>query len=289
MNAMTPVTALPPNDCRITLGVLSDLHLGPCGAPATMFNQPVEIGKARERTTEALNALPEVDALAILGDLSDTANSADYEFLLESLANRARLTYLIAGNHDVPHDKTAANALNRAIAERQLSDVAIPPVGGIPFSWIRVASAPIYRTRDGFENDIRTDGLPLPTGRPEPLLWLSHFPVLSVRHYLESAGLRYAGDLDNCREVEKSLRSYGAPVIVLNGHLHARTHAVSGNILQLSWAALSEFPNEIGQLVIAITDQNFSVTQHCVSLNDRRLSASQTFVWRESVWQARTK
>lgn len=72
-----------------------------------------------------------------------------------------------------------------------------------------------------------------------PLLWLSHFPVLSL---------------------ESTVRD---PVIVLTGHLHVRAHAIAGNVLQLNMASLAEAPHDASVVTVETHEDAVAVRRTC--------------------------
>lgn len=71
---------------------------------------------------------------------------------------------------------------------------------------------------------------PHPTSQ-HPLVWLTYFPVISLKTPIERADWRYAGDLNNRAALQQHLHTLADPVIVLAGHLHIRSHAIAANIL----------------------------------------------------------
>lgn len=75
----------------VRLGVLSDLHLDDPGAPDTRWHNPVRRGLSRHLLTRAVELLSRwrVDALVVLGDLSDRGRAEDYAFLARAVPGMA--------------------------------------------------------------------------------------------------------------------------------------------------------------------------------------------------------
>jgi hypothetical protein len=62
------------------------------------------------------------------------------------------------------------------------------------------------------------------------------------------------------------LAALGGPVVVLAGHLHVRGHAISGNVLQLSQAALAESPHDAALITVELREDRIDITRQCHSL-----------------------
>jgi hypothetical protein len=156
---------------------------------------------------------------------------------------------------------------------------------------VLIASASLQAHDDGFR--LSQPRLPRPglTAR-RPLVFLTHFPALDMRSPVERSRLRYAGNLANRADIQQALHDYADPVVVLSGHLHVRSHAIAGNILQLGMAALAEHPSDATVITITSGDAVLSVTRHSHSLAEdaerpaAALDPSRTsFTWRDA-WVA---
>jgi hypothetical protein len=272
----------------LRLGVLSDLHLAPAGTPPTEFNTTVRLGQSRELLRAALVWLtPRADALALLGDLSQSATPGDYRYLAGQLGSTGLPGYVIPGNHDIPAERRTA-AIHTAIPRRLQASLVTP--GCVSHGPAVIASAHLTAQDDGFR--VSQPRLTRPSPACRPLIFLTHFPVLDMRLPVERSGLRYAGNLANRAEIQHALHDYGNPVIVLSGHLHVRGHAIAGNILQLCMAALAERPSDATIVTITSRGTALKVTRHSHSLASdteapaAALDPSRTrFAWQHQRWQ----
>src|SRR5262245_34358149 len=87
---------MPPKQLRVAQ--ISDLHIKPPGALA--YGR-VDTAKAFERCVAALNALePAPDFVVMSGDLADTPNAEEYDYLRRLLAALKWPVAGIPGNHD---------------------------------------------------------------------------------------------------------------------------------------------------------------------------------------------
>jgi predicted phosphodiesterase len=253
----------------LRLGVIADLHLGDPGSEPSSFNNPVRRGESEELLRQSMAWLAaRSDAWVLLGDLADGPAARHYKLLARRLASVETPVYAVLGNHDMsgsysPARRTLADQvtfLGRTVVGRHvlmsgpLSEHAGAHVQRVPGGlsagrWTPAAEAP-----------------PTPEKAAGPLLvWAAHFPVLSLRDEIEARGWLYAGDLANRDHVQLSLRRYPGPVLALSGHLHVRSHAIAGNILQLTAGALAEAPHEASVVEVAATPGRVQVTRRCQS------------------------
>jgi predicted phosphodiesterase len=206
----------------VRIGVLSDLHceLEPTGSRWINDFEPEQLDR---RTDAALEWFAEAraDLILLLGDAVQFANLSDLEHVFARLA-AADVAPLatVSGNHDIRlGDEFAACAHEHGI--RLLVGVGVdrgpkpPQYVGRPASW---------------------------TGDAGLVVVASHFPVLSEATRVAAAGLPYAGDLVNRRELESELRSDQRPKLVLSGHIHARSSTHEGQLLQFTVGAVIEPP-----------------------------------------------
>src|ERR1700759_3498603 len=82
----------------VCIAQISDLHINP---PGTLAYGKVDTAKALELCVAALNAFePRPDFVVISGDLADTPNAEEYEYLKRILAPLKLPFAGIPGNHD---------------------------------------------------------------------------------------------------------------------------------------------------------------------------------------------
>jgi hypothetical protein len=78
----------------------------------------------------------------------------------------------------------------------------------------------------------------------EPVVLLSHYPLLSHALRLSCLGMPYPGDVLGRAEIAEALGNRPGPTVVLSGHIHARDSIAAGTVLQLTHAAFVEAPYE---------------------------------------------
>ena len=215
----------------LRLGLLSDLHceLDPQGS---RWINPFEPERLDDRIDEALAwfAASKIDALVLLGDFVQAADPHSLEHAMARVAHFAAAPVgAVAGNHDLRVDLPGAARRHglRLLADEPLELDGVV-VAGVGLSR-RGSEGPFYLGELG---PVRSDGL---------LVVASHFPLLSEAERLAAAGLSYPGNLVN-REALLARVGAAKPVVVLSGHIHARTSRVDGPVLQFTVGALIEPP-----------------------------------------------
>lgn len=236
--------------CWVRIGVLSDLHLSAPGAPDGHWINVQPLGRSTALFDQALGRLARagVDAVVLLGDLAEHGNTQELGMLRARLRGVSVSTWAIPGNHDLAEFD---DPLDHA-------DVQSPDVAGDCLGPYRIAAGVLRRT--GYNEYV--DAAPSPAMRwpaGQPIVWLSHFPVLSTTQILARAGLPHAGDLTNRRQMAEALSCHDGPVIVLAGHLHVHVALNAGNTLQLDHPALVEWPHGLAILDIADTPRGLEV------------------------------
>jgi predicted phosphodiesterase len=195
----------------VRLGVLTDVHLAPQSRSGARWQNLYDFAGLPARLEAALArfAAEEVDAICLLGDLSDDGDAASTAAVLEAVAACGPPVFVVGGNHD---ERLDPDTLEQAL--RSVPNVTLA-------------------------------GRPLPC---EQRVVLSHYPLLDRRAALEAAGLLYAGGHPDGSAPAERLRADGVPAIVLCGHLHVRESHAEGPILQLACASLIEHPFEVALL-----------------------------------------
>jgi 3',5'-cyclic-AMP phosphodiesterase len=268
----------------VRIGVLTDLHLSVPGTPDGHWINPQPLGRSADLLDQALGQLARagVDAVLLLGDLAEHGSPHELAILRARLVGVTAPIWAVAGNHDLPE---LDDPLDHA-------DVQSPGVPGQCSGPVQIAAGMLRRTGRGEF----TDELPPLTGRwpaGQPVLWLSHFPVLPTRQILTEAELPHAGDLTNREQVADALSRHPGPVVVLAGHLHVHLAVSATNILQLDHPALVEWPHGLAILDIANTSRGLEVrwvVEHLapksagVSVNTMLADADERWCWRADTW-----
>ncbi|MDB5059532.1 MAG: hypothetical protein JWO59_3004 [Chloroflexi bacterium] len=100
----------------------------------------------------------------------------------------------------------------------------------------------------------------------EPVLLLTHFPLLSLRTETVAAGWQCAGDLGNLEAVARPVLQRSARTIVVHGHLHKRGETVAGSVLQITCAALIEPPHEVALLTVKFEGEQLTVCRESIPI-----------------------
>ena len=201
----------------VLIAQISDLHIRPRGVLA--YGR-VDTAKALQRCVAALNAFrPKPDLVVISGDLVDTPNAEEYEYLKRLLAPLQLPFVGIPGNHDSRELMRAAfpdaayafasGAINQLVAvgglDLLLLDSSVPgkPFGELEpptMQWLEatLASAP---------------------DRPA-LLFLHHPPFKTGIWHMDRQNLHNAADL------AAIIRRHPRIQLIATGHVHRATLAM---------------------------------------------------------------
>jgi hypothetical protein len=168
----------------------------------------------------------------------------------------------VPGNHDVT---VQSDALAQALVHRDAPHLRLASITGDRIAGMRVAGLSVLRGTTWF--DANSDLVPSPASWGDsPVVWLSHFPILSLAMVAERAGLRYPGDLGNLDAVAAPLVGRTVPTVVLHGHAHLRVVRAARSLLQIGCAALIEPPFEITLVDIVATAAAIKVDITCQSV-----------------------
>ena len=195
----------------IYIAQISDLHIKP---PGTLAYGKVDTAKALERCVAALNAfMPAPDFVVISGDLVDTPNAEEYDYLGRLLAPLKLPFAGIPGNHD----------------SRKLMRAAFP---GAPYAH---ASGPLDQKievsgLDLLLLDSSVPGQPHGLLEPETLQWLeqtlsssTNRPALLFLHHPPFiAGIWHMDrqNLHNADQLADIVKRHPRVRLVATGHLH---------------------------------------------------------------------
>jgi 3',5'-cyclic AMP phosphodiesterase CpdA len=199
---------------QVRIAQISDLHIKPPGALA--YGR-VDTAKALERCVAALTAFePAPDFVVISGDLADTPNAEEYDYLKRLLSPLKLPFAAIPGNHDSRELMRAAfpnaayvfpsGALDQKIAVGELDllllDSSVPghPHGELEASTLQWLNGMLASS----------------AGRPA-LLFLHHPPFISGIWHMDRQNLR------NADELASIVRRHPRVQIVATGHIHRAT------------------------------------------------------------------
>jgi len=206
---------------QIRIAQISDLHIKPPGALA--YGR-VDTAKALDRCVAALNAFePAPDFVVISGDLADTPNVEEYDYLKRLLLPLKLPFAGIPGNHDSRELMRAAfpnaayafpsGALNQKIEVGELDllllDSSVPahPHGELEASTLQWLDATLASS----------------AGRPA-LLFLHHPPFIAGIWHMDRQNLR------NASELEKTIQRHKRVRVVAAGHIHRATFTMFAGV-----------------------------------------------------------
>jgi 3',5'-cyclic-AMP phosphodiesterase len=206
---------------QIRIAQVSDLHIKPPGALA--YGR-VDTAKALERCVAALNAFePAPDFVVISGDLADTPNAEEYDYLKRLLLPLKLPFAGIPGNHDSRELMRAAfpsatyafpsGTLNQKIDVGELDllllDSSVPgnPHGELEASTLQWLDSALASS----------------AGRPA-LLFLHHPPFIAGIWHMDRQSLR------NADELASIVRRHPRVQIVASGHIHRATLAMFAGV-----------------------------------------------------------
>jgi 3',5'-cyclic-AMP phosphodiesterase len=199
---------------QLRVAQISDLHIKP---PGTLAYGRVDTAKALERCVTAFNAFaPAPDFVVISGDLADTPNTEEYDYLKRLLAPLKLPFAGIPGNHDSRELMRAAfpnaayarpsGALDQKIEVGPLDLLMLD--SSVPGKPHGVLEAPTLQWLD--------ETLSSSPERPA-LLFLHHPPFIAGIWHMDRQNLHNADDL------AAIVRRHPRVQIVATGHVHRAT------------------------------------------------------------------
>jgi len=245
----------------VRLGVVSDSHLSPPGTPPGVWHNELDYDRAEERLELALDFLRGrgVEAIAMLGDLTNFGDEASIDRAVSVLAAAGVPVLVVPGNHDCELGIAEFRAhVDRLGAPDVTMIASARKVGGLRF---------VGLTDLTFDDDGRLLIPDMESGGrgDEPVVVLSHFPLLDRRAATEAAGWKYAGGFRDLGAARRLLDRDG-PAIVLHGHLHVRDAAMDGKVLQITCASLIEPPHEASIVEIVPSQDGLQVSVEHVAV-----------------------
>lgn len=271
-------------NARIRLGVITEVHIVPPGTPEGVWHNPFLFDQAEELFSQAVQRCMElqVDAIAILGDLTHFADPDSFAKVRRVLEPVDLPVYVLPGNHDLDTSDRPLAAFQHALdlphvtiaprtlaltPEIDLTLIGLEPGGGD-------SGYAAVRSRSVTGNHARLT------------VALTHFPAYAMAELLADAGLKHAGDLVNRAPLLEAIAGIPGPVLIVNGHLHVHATIADGRVLQLSVAALIEPPHDVSLLSIGFDeDGNPWVTRQASGLFETPGVSLPVLSDREECWQ----
>lgn len=241
----------------LRLGVLGDVHLTSDPTAQGSWHNAYDFAGLPGRLTDAVQVFQtaQVDAVCLIGDLTHHGSTDGLGPLSRALGHLDVPVLAVAGNHDAGGQQMLTDALPLARA----ATPAGQRIAGWRIAGIQVAPGGWFGARAQTPPATEDWGT-------DPVVLLSHFPLLAHAAGLAERGMPYPGDLLGRGAIEQTLAARPAPTIVLSGHIHARASSHQGRVLQIIQGALVEAPYECTVIELTVT----SVTRRAVVLKGPR-------------------
>jgi predicted phosphodiesterase len=262
----------------LKLGIVTDSHLGPGGTRVGAWHNEYYMSDTVTAFRYALQRCIEegVDGVVLLGDISNSGDDWSVETGVR-LAARTGLPVWV--NHDCFE---RVGAVRDAVRRVEARNVRLATPEGAMAEGVRVAGVSITMD-DAWVS--RADGRPdVSRWGDEPVVWLTHYPLISFEETTREAGLLYGDELADREEVLRPLVERLQPTIVVSGHVHLRVDSVAGQVLQLACAALVEPPFEVTLLDVERGERQVSVRVENVALVPSLTVRTPTFVPPKREW-----
>lgn len=246
------------------IGVVTDVHLAPAGTAGLAWHNPYALADAAARFEWALwlCTAEGAAAIAVLGDLAHFGDAASLDDGVRIAAGAGVPVWVVPGNHDCTE---ADDALVEAVARVGAASVRLAPaVGEAVAGGLRVAGLALAGERSGLSARSAAPP-PVAAWGSDPVLLLSHYPLLSFVEEARRANLLHPGDLGDSAAVAPPVLARSWPTVVVHGHAHLRHAAVAGPVLQLSCAALIEPPFEITLLDVVRAGDRWRIGRRALS------------------------
>lgn len=269
----------------LRLGILSDLHRTTDPRERSSFHNEYDFTGHAARVQRALAWFEQqaVDALLLCGDLTHTGDETAMTTVLGECCTALDVPVIVvSGNHDVAHGK---DTLARGI-QRLADDRIVPgdPSGEL-VRGIRVAGLQLAPTSGYVRSRLRA--LPaIEEWGDEPVVLVSHLPLLSRATTVAAQGAQYPGDLVDRERAAVLLRARRVATVVVAGHIHVRDVHHEASVLQLAQAAMIEAPFEAAVVdICADVHGRVAVTRRTHRVADRRAEWEPTLVGPVGSWR----
>jgi predicted phosphodiesterase len=271
------------------LGVISDIHCAPDTAAPYAWQNTVDLPHSIELLDAALDWLAgqRLDALALLGDLTEAADAESFGVVRERALALGVPVVAVPGNCDVDPVDRSLTAFEETRGER----LAVSPgVLRIPSGGLLEL---VHLAGEQGSTQLRGVRPSIDMPWPEVRIVLTHYPVLPLAPELTRAGFRHSGDLTNRAAFERELREPGRPVIVVHGHLHIHDTRASGALLQLSCGPLIEAPHLVSTIDLEVNDERVAVHRTGQSVREDEVERlpiftplNESWTWNGQQWTA---
>ncbi len=275
------MTANAPESSQLIIGVVSEIHCTPPGEPNAVWHNELRFDLGLDLLDAALRRFAEhdVDAIAVLGDLSHFADRESLGRVRQKLRSSGKPIILLSGNHDVTAEPGSPSEFQHFFAD---AATCTPPL----LTALNGRSVQLLGVeRDAETNELRSLGAPIATREGTVNIIMSHFPLLPLAETLQLAGMKHAGDLTDLDVRTSELQTLIEPAVVLHGHLHVRATTVTESVLHLSFAALVEPPHECTILTIStLAGGEMRVARSASSVRPTHVERLPVLVPSDEIW-----
>jgi predicted phosphodiesterase len=268
----------------LRLGILTDSHRTVVTGERGGWHNPYDFDGVSGRFERALRWLDResVDVIAMCGDLTHRGDREAMRAVLEQCLRVSRRPLVaVSGNHDVARGQ---DVLANTIGHLDRSGLALARPEGDVVRGVRVAGLQLAPGSGWFGSRLREPPAVAAWG-DEPIVMLSHFPILSRAAALATLGMPYPGDIIDRADVAAPVLARVAPTVVLSGHIHARDAHAEGPVLQLTQGALVEPPFDAAVVTVDVDAAGVSVTRRIDRTDDRRAEYEPTLVGGWGSWR----
>jgi predicted MPP superfamily phosphohydrolase len=251
----------------LKLAVMNDLHVG--GPQGGGFQNPfltTDAASLIAPAVEAINAFSP-DLVLIPGDLTHDATLEQLRQVLRCLDDLNAPFLACRGNHDRETGESKER-FDLALGARARAGITAGSDAGLTdatailvleSSWHKDGqpyepdNPPLAVIDDGLAEQVLTD---LDRIRPDLLLVVSHYPLISQADYVHISDGRYAGHVEGGGNFIRELTDRAGAVVVFCGHNHYHHIMCGERWLQCATGALIEYPAEFR----LVTIENGSIT-----------------------------
>jgi hypothetical protein len=230
----------------LKIGVIADIHAAPADCPPESWQADYAPANGAALARQAVDLLraESIDALFVLGD---NANNGDHQSMKSAVAAVSSLsvpTWIVAGNVDLTRNQIELEDSLAAVAP----SLRVPTALGRPFQGFIVAGLRFQAV--GGEITLMNRPVIAAWG-DEPVLLISHYPVISRRDEALAGGWKDSGDAAGLTGLDIELAARVAPTVIFHGHLHLKDAVANGTLLQLGFPAVIESGHEFAIVTIS--------------------------------------
>lgn len=255
----------------LKLAIMNDLHVGV--DTGNGFQNPFLTSDARETVAATVAAINrrQPDLVLIPGDLTHNAAEGELAEVLSYLSALRCPFVVCKGNHD-RETPESAQRFDRALGKNaqpgivHRADLNLPEGMAIlvlESSWKREvppdpgSPQPLAVLDEGLVEQALKE---LERQRPEWLLVVSHYPLVSQALHATARNLKYGGHIRGGDELLKQLRAHAGAVACFCGHNHYHHLMAGENWLQCVTGAMVEYPAEFR--LVTIAGDNVTIVTH---------------------------